>query len=138
MASLSSAPVFHINLKVKKAKVVQSFFHLGCFEKFFIILLYLLTILYFRLIECLKDLGEHDWQLAGMICQIFWNYSGQITTAVEYFGEEQVDDIITVLREFLGKKTSSKFNYIIKHSFDILVSLKKWCEKDWFKCLRVF
>ena len=81
--------------------------------------------MYFRLIECLKDLGEHDWQLAGMICQILWNYSEQITTSVEYFGGEQVDDIITVLREFLGKKTSSRFSYVFKHSFDILVNYKK-------------
>jgi len=52
-----------------------------------------------KLLDCLRDLAESDWLLASMICQILWNYSEHITTSVEYFGDEQTDDLITLLNE---------------------------------------
>ena len=56
----------------------------------------------FRLIEILKDLAESDWILAGMVCQILWNYSEKITRAVDVFGVHETDDLLTVLNELLG------------------------------------
>lgn len=55
-----------------------------------------------RLISIMKEIGETDWYLQGLVCQVLWNYSDKIITSVSCFGEEETDDLITILNEYLG------------------------------------
>lgn len=55
-----------------------------------------------RLVDVLRDFGRSDWQLASMVCQTFWNYSGRITSANACFGENEANDLLELLLEYLG------------------------------------
>jgi hypothetical protein len=57
---------------------------------------------YCRLIDVLRDMGRSDWQLAGMVCQTLWNYSGKITSANAYFGAEAATELVDLLTDLLG------------------------------------
>ena len=56
-----------------------------------------------RLVEVLRDFGRSDWQLASMVCQTLWNYSGKITSANACFGESEASNLMDLLIEYLGK-----------------------------------
>lgn len=63
-----------------------------------------------KLIDILKDLAESDWLLAGMVCQILWNYSEKIKTSLSCFGENETDELITVLNELLEPELSLDYD----------------------------
>ena len=50
----------------------------------------------------MKDIGETDWCLLALICQMLWNYSEKIITSNTCFGIEETDELITLLNELLG------------------------------------
>jgi len=56
-----------------------------------------------RLTDVLRDWGTQDWQLASMVCQTLWNYSGKITSTSACFGEKEAQDLTELLIEYLGK-----------------------------------
>ena len=53
--------------------------------------------------DVLRDFAKTDWELAGMVCQILWNYSVKITSTNSCFGEQEAKDLNDVLLELLGK-----------------------------------
>lgn len=55
-----------------------------------------------RLVDCLRDFGPTDWQLAGLICKTLWNYSENITSAASYFGGD-TDTLLVLLTSLLGE-----------------------------------
>jgi len=55
-----------------------------------------------RLVEVLRDFGRGDWELAGMVCQTLWNYSGKITSTNACFGEAEAQELSEILIDFLG------------------------------------
>ncbi|XP_031553121.1 armadillo repeat-containing protein 2-like [Actinia tenebrosa] len=57
-----------------------------------------------KLIDVLHDFGKNDWQLSAMVCQTLWNFSGDITTSFDTFGEEETLDLIDVLTEYLDEE----------------------------------
>ena len=61
------------------------------------------NICFFRIIDVLRDFGRSDWQLASMVCQTLWNYSGKITSANAYFGEAEANELVELLLEYLGE-----------------------------------
>lgn len=57
----------------------------------------------YRLIEVLRDFSRTDWELASLVCQILWNYSGKITSSNDCFGQQESHDLTEILLELLGK-----------------------------------
>ena len=55
-----------------------------------------------RLVDVLRDFARQDWQLASMVCQTLWNYSGKITSANACFGGQEAAELGEVLVEYLG------------------------------------
>ncbi|KAL3882503.1 hypothetical protein ACJMK2_028840 [Sinanodonta woodiana] len=56
-----------------------------------------------KLVEVLRDFGRTDWELASMVCQILWNYSGKITSSNAFFGEHESQELTELLIEYLDK-----------------------------------
>jgi len=59
-----------------------------------------------RLIDVLRDFGRSDWQLASMVCQTLWNFSGKITSASACFGEVEHQELADILIEFLDEESA--------------------------------
>ncbi|XP_035756207.1 armadillo repeat-containing protein 2 isoform X3 [Egretta garzetta] len=53
-----------------------------------------------KLVDCLRDFGPADWQLACLICKTLWNYSENITSAASCFGED-TDTLLMLLTSLL-------------------------------------
>ncbi|NXI74362.1 ARMC2 protein, partial [Anseranas semipalmata] len=56
-----------------------------------------------KLVDCLRDFGPADWQLACLICKTLWNYSENITSAVSCFGED-TDTLLVLLTSLLDEE----------------------------------
>jgi len=57
----------------------------------------------FRLVDIMKSAGEVDWALAGLVCQLIWNYTEEMTSTTEYFLDVDADDLMTTLTDFIGE-----------------------------------
>ncbi|XP_069743629.1 armadillo repeat-containing protein 2 isoform X2 [Narcine bancroftii] len=57
-----------------------------------------------KLIDCLRDFGPTDWQLASLVCKTFWNYSEKITNAALCFGEEETRELLELLPAYLDEE----------------------------------
>ncbi|KFZ59833.1 Armadillo repeat-containing protein 2, partial [Podiceps cristatus] len=55
-----------------------------------------------KLVDCLRDFGPADWQLACLICKTLWNYSENVTSAASCFGED-TDMLLVLLTSLLGE-----------------------------------
>uniref|UniRef100_A0A8C5QXW5 Armadillo repeat containing 2 n=1 Tax=Leptobrachium leishanense TaxID=445787 RepID=A0A8C5QXW5_9ANUR len=58
-----------------------------------------------KLLDCLRDFGRWDWQLAGLVCKVFWNLSENLTDAEICFGKEESILLLNLLSSFLGIHT---------------------------------
>ncbi|NXC44696.1 ARMC2 protein, partial [Penelope pileata] len=56
-----------------------------------------------KLVDCLRDFGPADWQLACLICKTLWNYSENITNAASCFGED-TDTLLLLLTSLLDEE----------------------------------
>ncbi|XP_053314653.1 armadillo repeat-containing protein 2 [Spea bombifrons] len=54
-----------------------------------------------KLLDCLRDFGGSDWQLASLVCKAFWNFSENLTDAELCFGKEQAIMLLELLSSFL-------------------------------------
>ncbi|XP_038044159.1 armadillo repeat-containing protein 2-like [Patiria miniata] len=59
-----------------------------------------------KIIDVMVDFGRSDWQLAGMVCMTLWNYSENITSSVDCFGEQEAANLIDKLVDFLDEDTA--------------------------------
>lgn len=57
-----------------------------------------------KLVEVLRDFGRGDWELAGMVCQTLWNYSGKITSSNACFGNTEAQELSEILIDFLDRE----------------------------------
>ncbi|XP_045150536.1 armadillo repeat-containing protein 2 [Echinops telfairi] len=57
-----------------------------------------------KLVDCLKDFGPTDWQLACLVCKTLWNFSENITNASSCFGEEDTNTLLALLSSFLDEE----------------------------------
>lgn len=53
-----------------------------------------------RLVDCLKDLGAADWQLAGQVCQALWNLLDSGSEGVLEMQERE--SLLQILTTYLG------------------------------------
>ncbi|KFZ59863.1 Armadillo repeat-containing protein 2, partial [Antrostomus carolinensis] len=56
-----------------------------------------------KLVDCLRDFGPSDWQLACLICKTLWNYSENITSTASCFGED-TDTLLELLTSLLDEE----------------------------------
>ncbi|NXJ13931.1 ARMC2 protein, partial [Odontophorus gujanensis] len=56
-----------------------------------------------KLVDCLRDFGPADMQLACLVCKTLWNYSENITSAASCFGED-TDTLLVLLTSFLDEE----------------------------------
>uniref|UniRef100_A0A8C3L005 Armadillo repeat containing 2 n=1 Tax=Chrysolophus pictus TaxID=9089 RepID=A0A8C3L005_CHRPC len=56
-----------------------------------------------KLVDCLRDFGPADLQLACLICKTLWNYSENITSAALCFGED-TDTLLMLLTSLLDEE----------------------------------
>ncbi|XP_019375668.1 PREDICTED: armadillo repeat-containing protein 2 isoform X1 [Gavialis gangeticus] len=64
-----------------------------------------------KLIDCLRDFGPTDWQLACLICKTLWNYSENITNAASCFGEEDISTLLMLLASLLDEEVALDYNF---------------------------
>ncbi|KAI5140328.1 armadillo repeat-containing protein 2 [Manis pentadactyla] len=57
-----------------------------------------------KLVECLRDLGPTDWQLASLVCKTLWNLSENLTAASSGFGDGDTHSLSILLSSFLDEE----------------------------------
>ncbi|XP_008993120.1 armadillo repeat-containing protein 2 isoform X5 [Callithrix jacchus] len=56
-----------------------------------------------KLVDCLRDFGPTDWQLACLVCKTLWNFSENITNASSCFGND-TNTLLFLLSSFLDEE----------------------------------
>ncbi|CAM4643950.1 unnamed protein product [Lepidochelys kempii] len=64
-----------------------------------------------KLVDCLRDFGPTDWQLACLICKTLWNYSENITSPASCFEEEDINTLLVLLASFLDEELALDYNF---------------------------
>ncbi|XP_074943508.1 armadillo repeat-containing protein 2 isoform X1 [Phalacrocorax aristotelis] len=62
-----------------------------------------------KLVDCLRDFGPADWQLACLVCKTLWNYSENITSAASCFGED-TDTLLELLTSLLDEEQALDYS----------------------------
>ncbi|XP_073076911.1 armadillo repeat-containing protein 2 isoform X1 [Manis javanica] len=57
-----------------------------------------------KLVECLRDRGPADWQLASLACKALWNLSESLTAASPGFGDGDTHSLSILLSSFLDEE----------------------------------
>ncbi|XP_018419240.1 PREDICTED: armadillo repeat-containing protein 2 [Nanorana parkeri] len=57
-----------------------------------------------RLVECLRDFGPSDWQLATVVCKALWNVIEDINEAGMFIGSEETNTLLDLLASFLDEQ----------------------------------
>lgn len=69
-----------------------------------------------RLVDCLKDFGPGDWQLAGQVCQALWNMIGG--GSEKLLDTQEGESLLEILTTYLGWCSSVIPNpYITREGF---------------------
>ncbi|KAB0355696.1 hypothetical protein FD755_021637 [Muntiacus reevesi] len=76
-----------------------------------------------KLVDCLRDFGPTDWQLACLVCKTLWNFSENITNASSCFGDEAANTLLALLSSFLDEELA------LNRSFD--QDLKNYHKLHW-------
>ncbi|XP_055289507.1 armadillo repeat-containing protein 2 isoform X1 [Moschus berezovskii] len=76
-----------------------------------------------KLVDCLRDFGPTDWQLACLVCKTLWNFSENITNASSCFGDEAANTLLALLSSFLDEELA------LNGSFD--QDLKNYHKLHW-------
>nr|XP_033792028.1 armadillo repeat-containing protein 2 isoform X2 [Geotrypetes seraphini] len=63
-----------------------------------------------KLMDCLRDFGPSDWQLAGLVCKTFWNYSENIANAHLCFGVEETNMLLELLSSYLDEEVALEYS----------------------------
>ncbi|XP_064196512.1 armadillo repeat-containing protein 2 [Anguilla rostrata] len=61
-----------------------------------------------KLLDCLRDLGPEDWQLAGLLCQTLWNSSED--GAALCFSEQEAGGLLCLLTLYLDEELMHQLN----------------------------
>ncbi|KAG8123962.1 hypothetical protein E2320_019329 [Naja naja] len=64
-----------------------------------------------KLIDCLRDFGPTDWQLAGLICKTLWNYSENVTSNEPCFEEDDSNGLLVLLMTFLDEELALAYSF---------------------------
>ncbi|XP_066469356.1 armadillo repeat-containing protein 2 [Tiliqua scincoides] len=64
-----------------------------------------------KLIDCLRDFGPTDWQLACLICKTLWNYSENIPNALPCFEEDDCNTLLILLASYLNEELALDYSF---------------------------
>ncbi|XP_047128988.1 armadillo repeat-containing protein 2 isoform X1 [Hydra vulgaris] len=81
-----------------------------------------------KLIDLLRNLSENDWCLAALICQIFCNYTDELTNIEFFFNQEESDDIVTILNEFIDPVLALDYE-----KSEIDEDTINWLKQSWYE-----
>ncbi|XP_033741538.1 armadillo repeat-containing protein 2-like isoform X1 [Pecten maximus] len=81
-----------------------------------------------KLIEVLRDFGRTDWELASLVCQILWNYSGKITSTNACFGEQEAQDLLDLLIEYTDQDSALDSSFKDEETDE---EMKKYYYETW-------
>ncbi|NXG61678.1 ARMC2 protein, partial [Hemiprocne comata] len=62
-----------------------------------------------NLVDCLRDFGPADWQLACLICKTLWNYCENCTRATSCFGED-TNTLLVLLTSLLDEELALDYS----------------------------
>ncbi|XP_005377906.1 PREDICTED: armadillo repeat-containing protein 2 [Chinchilla lanigera] len=70
-----------------------------------------------KLVDCLRDFGPTDWQLACLVCKTLWNFSENTSNASSCFGDEDTNTLLVLLASFLDEELAlgSSFDQDLKN-----------------------
>ncbi|KAM6181026.1 armadillo repeat-containing protein 2 isoform 1-T1 [Erethizon dorsatum] len=70
-----------------------------------------------KLVDCLRDFGPTDWQLACLVCKTLWNFSENTSNASSCFGDEDTNTLLVLLSSFLDEELAldSSFDQNLKN-----------------------
>lgn len=57
-----------------------------------------------KLIKILQIQGDYDWPISMLICQVLWNYCIDSMDLYEVFSGNEVEQLLCVLADYLGKR----------------------------------
>nr|XP_046228284.1 armadillo repeat-containing protein 2 [Scatophagus argus]XP_046228285.1 armadillo repeat-containing protein 2 [Scatophagus argus]XP_046228286.1 armadillo repeat-containing protein 2 [Scatophagus argus] len=60
-----------------------------------------------KLVDCLRDLGPGDWQLAGQVCQVLWNLTG--SGAEKLLDTQERESLLEILVTYLDEKEALRW-----------------------------
>ncbi|XP_061479538.1 armadillo repeat-containing protein 2 isoform X2 [Rhineura floridana] len=64
-----------------------------------------------KLIDCLRDFGPTDWQLACLICKTLWNYSENVTRSKPCFEDDESNTLLVLLASYLDEELALDYNF---------------------------
>ncbi|XP_063167455.1 armadillo repeat-containing protein 2 [Candoia aspera] len=64
-----------------------------------------------KLIDCLRDFGPTDWQLACLICKTLWNYSENVTSKEPCFEDDDSNSLLVLLMSFLDEELALAYSF---------------------------
>ncbi|XP_056674623.1 armadillo repeat-containing protein 2 isoform X3 [Monodelphis domestica] len=64
-----------------------------------------------KLVDCLRDFGPTDWQLACLVCKTLWNYSENVTNPSSCFGDEDTNALLVLLSSFLDEELALDYSF---------------------------
>ncbi|KAM6459509.1 armadillo repeat-containing protein 2 isoform 4-T9 [Liasis olivaceus] len=64
-----------------------------------------------KLIDCLRDFGPTDWQLACLICKTLWNYSENVTSNEACFEDDDSNNLLVLLMSFLDEELALAYSF---------------------------
>ncbi|XP_025026171.1 armadillo repeat-containing protein 2 isoform X2 [Python bivittatus] len=64
-----------------------------------------------KLIDCLRDFGPTDWQLACLICKTLWNYSENVTSNEACFEDDDSNSLLVLLMSFLDEELALAYSF---------------------------
>ncbi|KAJ7341820.1 hypothetical protein JRQ81_007092 [Phrynocephalus forsythii] len=63
-----------------------------------------------KLIDCLRDFGPTDWQLACLICKTLWNYSESVEIAKPCFEDDESNALLVLLASLLDEELALDYS----------------------------
>lgn len=64
-----------------------------------------------KLVDCLRDFGPTDWQLACLVCKTLWNYSENVPNPSSCFGDEDTNALLVLLSSFLDEELALDYSF---------------------------
>nr|XP_006123253.1 armadillo repeat-containing protein 2 isoform X2 [Pelodiscus sinensis] len=64
-----------------------------------------------KLVDCLRDFGPTDWQLACLVCKTLWNYSENIASAASCFEDDDINTLLVLLASLLDEELALDYGF---------------------------
>ncbi|XP_068087369.1 armadillo repeat-containing protein 2 isoform X2 [Hyperolius riggenbachi] len=59
-----------------------------------------------RLVECLRDFGPSDWQLAAVVCKALWNFTEDTNWTELFLDDDETSILLDIMASFLDERSA--------------------------------